>query len=158
MGKPWGSSLLRELLRLFLQYMAVALCSLPATFIYFVALKVGVGNKFAMLASLSVGFGCAFFAWRALGQAILTGAALADLAGAKASNDGVMSNQTLSLTGCDIEPQHEKLKPLSDPDFRGVFVVTTYHVFVQLLRAVQKQNSERAGSFGRKSGLVRIGT
>ncbi len=47
-----------------------------------------------------------------------------------------------------LRPQQDTLKPVSDdPDYKGLFVVTTYRAFFELLRGVQrKRDPERSGS------------
>lgn len=64
-------SWLRDLLKLFVQYVAVAFCSIPATLIYFLILKTGANGNWAMLGSLLTGFGCAYLAWKFLDRSIL---------------------------------------------------------------------------------------
>jgi hypothetical protein len=66
-----AQSWLRELLKLFVQYMAVAFCSIPATAIYFLVLKVGGNGNWAMTASLLAGFSCAYLVWKFLDTIIL---------------------------------------------------------------------------------------
>ena len=54
----------REWLKLFLQLLCVASCSVPATAIYFLMLSSGVPTVGANLIGLVAGFGCAYFGWR----------------------------------------------------------------------------------------------
>ncbi len=70
MGNHWRSSFLRDLLKLFIQFMGVALCSIPATLGYFLVLNAGASDNWAMAISLFVGFSCALLLWRFLDSRI----------------------------------------------------------------------------------------
>lgn len=65
------TSSMREWLKLFLQLLCVASCSIPATAIYFLMLSSGVPTVGANLIGLVTGFGCAYFGWRWLGTKVV---------------------------------------------------------------------------------------
>jgi hypothetical protein len=55
---------LRELLKLFTQYLAVGFCSIPATIVYFAILGTANSPGLAIAGSIVSGFACAYFVWR----------------------------------------------------------------------------------------------
>ena len=61
-------SWLCELLQTIVQYLGVAACSLPATLIYFLALRISGHTTVAMVTALAIGFSCAYLVWNGLGR------------------------------------------------------------------------------------------
>lgn len=68
MGKLESYS--RDVIKLTLQFMGVAFCSIPATVAYFLALRGGAGSVLARALSLGLGAILAYFVWRFLGKRI----------------------------------------------------------------------------------------
>lgn len=60
----------RDLIKLFLQFMGIALCSIPTTLIYFLVLDIGTNSLLARVVSLSLGGGLAYLVWRFLDKRI----------------------------------------------------------------------------------------
>jgi hypothetical protein len=88
---------MRELLKLFLQFLAVALCSIPATAVYFLLVWLATSSGVANLISLAVGFGCAYLSWRAIGKAIPSDIAATNPASSVISLDKVRATQQIVI-------------------------------------------------------------
>ncbi len=63
-------SYLHDLLKLFLQYLAVGFCAIPATVVYFTLLNTAHNSGLAMAGSLVAGFALAYLAWRWVDQVL----------------------------------------------------------------------------------------
>jgi hypothetical protein len=61
-------SWLYDVVKLFLQLMGVVCCSIPGAIAYFAVLEIGFSDPVPMLASLIVGFSCAYLVWTVLGR------------------------------------------------------------------------------------------
>jgi hypothetical protein len=62
---------LRDTLKVFIQYLAVAFSSIPAVVIYFLCLRIYPNPNIGMIAALCAGFSCAFYSWHLIDKTIL---------------------------------------------------------------------------------------
>lgn len=54
-----------------------------------------------------------------------------------------------------LERQHETLQPVSDPQYRGLFVVTTYQAYCRLLREREGQTDTATSNGKAQSNSLR---
>jgi hypothetical protein len=66
-----AASYWRDLARLFMQFLGVALCGIPTALVYLTSLQVGASNLTARLVSLGIGGLLAFFVWAFVGKMLL---------------------------------------------------------------------------------------
>ena len=66
-----AASYWRDLAKLFLQFLGVALCGIPTALIYLTAVQVGASNLTARLVSLGIGGLLAFLVWAFVGKLLL---------------------------------------------------------------------------------------